>query len=123
MAILDSLDRIFDTSAEKIADVVEKETYQRNCLPVVTLQFCITWAKKMRERFPKSAGFLIAVKSNPTPKNENDRFVVTLAMLDVYNQPISYGTDKGVSTLVYGKTIDQGLLNLLNGNESVLCKF
>lgn len=46
MAILDSLDRIFDTSAEKIADVIEKETYQRNCLPVVTLQSCITWAKK-----------------------------------------------------------------------------
>lgn len=123
MGLFDELNRWVDNLAEKGADLVEQETYQKNCLPVVKQESCVAWAKKMRDKFPQSAGFIIAVENNPAPKNENDLIKVTVAMLDINRQPVIYEQDKGVSTLMYGKTIDENLLNLLNGKDSVMCKF
>ena len=123
MGILDELDRLLDRAAERGADFVEQESYDRKCLPVIRLQSCISWAKKKREEFPQSAAFLISVKKNTAQKNENDRLAVTLAMLDAQNQPVRFDEIKGVSTVVYTKTVDERLLTLLNGTDSAILKF
>ena len=123
MGLFDELDRALDHITEKSADLIEKETYEKRCYPLVTLQKCISWAKKMKERFPHSAAFLISVKENRSHKNENDLLVITLAMLDKQNHPVMFDASKGVSTVIYGKTIDSDLMNLLNGTESAILKF
>lgn len=123
MGLLGELDRFTDNLAEKVAECWEQETYQKNCLPVVKFDDCVSWAKRMRELFQQSAGFIINVKNNSVPKNENDLIVVTVAMLDINQQPVAYDNDSGVSTCMHGKTIDEKLLNVLNGTNSIMLKF
>lgn len=123
MGFFEDFDRLTDNLTEKVADFLEQETYQKNCLPVVRLDDCVAWAKRMRESFQQSAGFIINVKNNPAPKNENDLIIVTVAMLDTNRQPVIYDNNNGVSTLMHGKTIDEKLMNMLNGTDSIMLKF
>ena len=123
MGFFEDFDRFTDNLTEKVADCLEQETYQKNCLPVVRLDDCVAWAKRMRELFQQSAGFIINVKNNPVPKNENDLIIVTVAMLDANRQPVIYDNNNGVSTLMHGRTIDEKLLNMLNGTDSIMLKF
>lgn len=123
MGFFEDFDRLTDNLTEKVADYLEQETYQKNFLPVVRLDDCVAWAKRMRESFQQSAGFIINVKNNPAPKNENDLIIVTVAMLDTNRQPVIYDNNNGVSTLMHGKTIDEKLLNMLNGTDSIMLNF
>ncbi len=123
MGFFEDFDRFTDNLTEKVADYLEQETYQKNCLPVVRLDDCVAWAKRMRELFQQSAGFIINVKNNPAPKNENDLIIVTVAMLDTNRQPVIYDNNNSASTLMHGKTIDEKLMNMLNGTDSIMLKF
>lgn len=123
MGFFEDFDRFTDNLTEKVADYLEQETYQKNCLPVVRLDDCVAWAKRMRESFQQSAGFIINVKNNPAPKNENDLIIVTVAMLDTNRQPVICDNNNSASTLMHGKTIDEKLMNMLNGTDSIMLKF
>ena len=104
MGLFDVFDQAFESIAEQSANYIEQETYSKKCVPLIKLQSCLEWAKKWQQKFPQSKGFLISVKKNPLPKNENDILIITLAMLDEQNQPVHYDSDKSVSTLKYGRT-------------------
>ena len=60
------LDDIVDA---KVKDI-EQKNFEKNCLPVVTFDRCVQWAKTMEKEYPQAGGFVIAVKDNPDPRNE-----------------------------------------------------
>ncbi len=114
---------IFDELGAVVNQLTEQDTFPQKYLSVITLKSCLNWVKEMRTKFPQSMGFLISIKDNPSPRNENDVLILTLAMVDGQNQPVHYDASNGVSTLVHGKTVDADMLNLLDGNDSMICKF
>ncbi|MBD5142039.1 MAG: hypothetical protein HDT22_00255 [Ruminococcus sp.] len=117
------LESSFDSYAEKRADEIEIQNFARNCLPVVSFDRCYKWAVEMKKDYPQSAGFIIAVKENPDPRNENDRICVIVGMLDAQNKSISMDGVKSISTIFHGKTIDSKMIDCLNGREKLIVKF
>ena len=113
------LDDIVDA---KVKDI-EQKNFEKNCLPVVTFDRCVQWAKTMEKEYPQAGGFVIAVKDNPDPRNENDKLCVIVALIDENNKPISMDGAKGISTIFHGGTIDSKMIDSLNGNQSARYKF
>lgn len=112
-----------DSYAEKRADEIEANNFKKNCLPIVTFDYCQKWAFDMKKDYPQSAGFIIAVKENPDPRNENDKICVIVGMIDAQNKSISIDGVKSISTIFHGKTVDRKMLDYLNGKESMIVKF
>lgn len=111
-----------DAYAEKRADEIEAENFEKSCLPVVTFDYCVQWAMEMKKEYPQSVRFLISVKENPDPRNENDNLCVIVAMLDENNKAITIDGEKGISTIFHGKTIDKKLIDSLNGKQLIIGK-
>lgn len=112
-----------DQMAENMADSIEERSFAQRCLPVITFDYCLTWAMNMKKEYPQCAGFVAAVKQNPDPRNENDLLCVIIGMMDAQNKAISLDGKKGISTIIHGKTVDKKMLDYLNGNESAIYKF
>ncbi len=120
-------------TASKVCDNMVEEEYAKMCMPELTLKFCTDWLKTNRGAYPQAAYFFIYLEDNATPRNENDRFSVALALLDGAKKPIYMNQGKAklfptaknsdiVCQVIPAGNIDTRLINALNGNESVLIK-
>ena len=123
MDVGEAFDKAVDSYAEKRADEIEAKNFEKNCLPVITFDYCCKWAGDMKKDYPQSAGFIIAVKENPDPRNENDKICVIVGMIDAQNKSISIDGVKSISTIFHGKTVDSKMIGYLNGKESMIFKF
>lgn len=83
----------------------------------------VNWAKEKRKEYPEAVAFLIAVKDNPNCRNDKDKLLITQGLLDINNKPISLYGREPVGRILYTKTIDEKLINALNGEENVIVKF
>lgn len=121
MGIWDILNKdmgeFFDDYADKKADEIIERDFKKSCLPVITFDRCLQWAGDMQKKYPQSVGFLIAVKDNPDPRNENDKVCVTVGMVDDKNKVITLDGVNAISTIFHGKTVDEKMLDNLNGKQ------
>lgn len=126
--------------ADDIFQEMADEEYKKMCRPLITMDECISWLKIQREIYPQAAYFFIYVEQNPSPRNENDLFSVTIALADARKKPIPVTAIKQSKRLVHSiissknqeqdivcivipaKTLDTKLLKELNGTPSVLIK-
>lgn len=127
MGILNILNSDFGDLGDRILDEyiddIEKKNFDKNCLPVISFDRCHKWALDMKKQYPQSAGFVIAVKDNPDPRNENDRICVIIGMIDANSKVITIDGQHGISTIIHGKTIDEKFLDTLNGKLSLKFMF
>lgn len=102
-----------------LADALAEHQYQRGFLQVVTLKDCIRYYKEEagKIRSVAVAGFVLSVKKNPDPRNENDNFIVVQGLVDGQNKPIT-SNGESVSRIMHTRTIDDALIKVLNGKES-----
>ncbi len=112
-----------DVFAENCAKSIEEKNFEKNCLAVVTFDRCKKWALDMKKEYPQSAGFVVAVKDNPDPQNENDKICVIIGMIDEKNKVVTMDGKMGISTIFHGGTIDSKMLDELNGNSSKIYRF
>lgn len=105
------------------------EEYRRMCRSSLSMDECVSWLKLQRPYYPTVGYFFIYVESNPAPRNENDLYSVTLALVDQFKKPLYASmnpmTPKSqdlVCMVFPTRTIDQKLITALNGNPSVLIK-
>lgn len=116
------------------------EEYSKMCRPLISMDECLSWLNIQREIYPQAAYFFIFVEQNPSPRNENDLFSVTIALVDARKKPIPVTAIKQPRRLVHSiissknqeqdivcivipaKTLDTKLLKALNGDPSVLIK-
>lgn len=122
-------------NAAEVFQKIEDEEYAKICRPLLTMDDCLSWLKIQREIYPQAAHFFICTEQNPTPRNENDLFSVTIAVVDAQKKTIpvtaykktglfgspSQGQDI-VCMVIPTKTLDTKLLKALNGSPSVLIK-
>ena len=66
--------------------------------------------------------FVISVKKNYDPQNENDKLIIIQGFLDKNNRPISLDGKEAESRIVHTRTIDKKLLDILNGAETKMVK-
>lgn len=124
MGLMDNyFDKAVDALAEGVAKRIETESFDKNCLPVITFDACTKWASDMKKEYPQADGFLVSVKENPDPRNENDKICVVIAICDAQHKAISPDGEKAISTVMHGKTIDEKFLDTLNGRQAMVCKF
>lgn len=108
------LDDFVDAAAELL--------YRKGYKEIVTLDECVDFCRQAKEQFPSVAGFVLAVKKNYDPRNENDNLIVILGLIDENNKPISSDGKESQSKVMHTKTIDKKIVDFLNGNDTVIFK-
>lgn len=122
-------------NAAEVFQKIQDEEYAKICRPLLTMDDCLSWLKIQREIYPQAAHFFIFAVQNPTPRNENDLFSVTIAIVDAQKKTIPVTANKKtglfspspkgqdiVCMVIPTKTLDTKLLKALNGGPSVLIK-
>lgn len=104
-----------------LTDALAEQQYQRGFLPIVTLKDCIRYYKEEAGKLQgvSAAGFVLSVRKNLDPRNENDNFVVVQGLVDGQNKPITIAGESA-SRIMHTKTIDDALIKALNGKESCI---
>lgn len=112
-----------DLAAElsDLTDALAEQQYQRGFLQVVTLKDCIRyyWEEARKLNTMSAVGFILSVKKNLDPRNDNDNYVVVQGLVDAKNKPIMVNGES-VSRIMHSKTIDDALLKALKGKESAI---
>lgn len=111
------------TKLDDIADAIAEREFQREFLQVVTWDDCVRYYREEAKKLQglEVAGFILVVKKNLNPRNENDKYVVVLGLVDKQNRPIKVNNET-ISKIVHTKTIDDALIMALNGRESVIVR-
>lgn len=103
-----------------LADAIAEMKYQESYLPILTLKECIQYFKDESQKIASTAvaeGFVLSIKKNYDPRNENDRFIVIQALLNANQKPIVVNGET-VSRTLHTKTIDEALIRAMDGNET-----
>lgn len=112
-----------DLAAElsDLTDALAEQQYQRGFLQIVTLKDCIRYYREEARKLNtvSAMGFILSVKKNLDPRNENDNYIVVQGLVDTKNKPITVNGES-VSRIMHSKTIDDALIKALNGKESVI---
>ena len=106
-----------------LTDALAEQRYQRGFLQVVTLKDCIRYYKEEAGKLQGAsvAGFVLSVKKNLDPRNENDNYIVVQGLVDAQNKPITVNGES-ISRIMHTRTIDDALIKALNGKESSIFK-
>lgn len=110
----------FKMGLNDLVDMVAEKEYQNAFLPVVYLKDCVQYFKEESRRLSGlclPAGFVISVKKNYDPRNENDLFIVVQGLVDASRKPIVCNGES-VSRVMHTRTIDSALIQALGGKET-----
>lgn len=115
-ALSDLAAELFD-----LTDALAEQQYQRGFLQIVTLRDCIRYYREEARTLNTvpAVGFILSVKKNLDPRNENDNYIVVQGLVDAKNKPITVNGES-VSRIMHSKTIDDALIKALNGKESAI---
>lgn len=104
-------------------DALAEQQYQRGFLQDVTLRDCIRYYKEEAGKLQGVlvAGFILSVRKNLDPRNENDNYIVVQGLVDAQNKPITV-KGESVSRIMHTRTIDDALIRAMNGKESGIFK-
>ena len=103
---------------EAVAEAIHQQGYKE----IVCFDDCVNFYRECKLENPDIRGFVISVKKNYDPRNENDKFVVIQGMIDENNHPITLGNQEGQSRIIHTKTVDKKMVDFLNGEETKVVK-
>ena len=108
-----------ETDLSDLTDALAEQQYQRGFLQIVTLKDCIRYYREEAGRLQgvSAAGFILSVKKNLDPRNENDNYIVVQGLVDAKNKPVTVNGES-VSRIMHTRTIDDAMIKALNGKES-----
>ncbi|MBO4897681.1 MAG: hypothetical protein J5590_05230 [Clostridia bacterium] len=104
------LDDVIDAIAEAIKQKEYKEVY--------TYDECISFYKTCESAHPLVSGFVLSVKKNYEPKNDNDKLIIIQGMIDSQKKPVKDNNGESLSKIEHAGTIDKELLTWLDGKET-----
>lgn len=111
----------FDLNLSGIVDALAERRYQLGFLEVVTLHDCIRYCREQAGKFQgvNIAGFVLSVRKNLDPRNENDNYIVVQGLLNEQNKSITVNGES-LSRVMHARTIDDDLIKALNGKETMI---
>lgn len=110
-------------SLEDIAEGIAEALHRKGYKEIVTFDELAQYAIDAKKVNSEIIAFVISVKKNYDPQNENDKFVIVQGLLGENNKPISLDGKESESRIIHTKTIDKKLLDVLNGAEAKIIKF
>lgn len=110
-----------DKLTDMIATVIDKEE-SKQYMKELKLEQCVSWIKEMKAEYPSAASCIIMTKEAINPKTKEEGVSVTLIMMDKDKKPVALDKERAVSTIFLAETIDNGLINILNGEKSAVIK-
>lgn len=87
---------------------------------ILTFKECVDWAKSKKAQYSKVENMMISVKKNQNSKSDKDKLIVTLAVADDRDEPISKNGKSGISEVYIVQRLDKGLIQALDGEETVI---
>lgn len=110
-----------DLAAElcELTDALAEQEYQLGFSQILTLKDCIRYYREEADKLQgaSAVGFILSVRKNLDPRNENDNYVVVQGLVDAKNKPVMMNGES-VSRIVHTRTIDDALIKALNGKDS-----
>lgn len=103
-----------DDFADAVADVMHRKGFKE----MVTFKEIADYAIEEKKKNPKISAFVISVKRNYDPKNENDKYIIIQGFLDENRKPITLDGRESESRIIHTKTIDKKFVDVLNGLET-----
>ena len=113
------MERIGDGLAEGIAQAMfrsGKQKFEKE----LSLKQCLAWIKEVRGDYPSAVYCMFSVKEMPIPDTKETGLSVTLILMDNDMNPVKLDEKRAVSTIFQAETIDESLINLLNGEKNSL---
>ena len=107
-----------DDLTDAIAEVIHRKGYKE----VVSFDEIVQYALERKENNPKVAAFVVSVKKNYDPQNENDKLVIVQGLLDINDRPISQEGKESESRIIHTRTIDKKFIDVLNGAETKIVR-
>lgn len=113
------MERIGNGLAEGIAQAIfrsEKQKFEKE----LSLKQCLAWIKEVKGDYPSAVYCMFSVKEIPIPDTKETGLSVTLILMDNEMNPVKLDEKRAVSTIFQAETIDESLINLLNGEKNAL---
>lgn len=104
---------LFDNIAQLCRGTVVKEK--------VCLEDCLEFYQECKKENSAVAGFVLCVKKNEDPQSEDDNLIIMQGMIDAENRPIAI-RGQSMSQQLHAKTVDQKIINLLDGEDIKIIK-
>lgn len=109
-------------SIDDFTDAIAEVLYRKGYKELVTFDEIAQYALDMKKEDPKVTSFVVSVKKNYDPKNDNDKLIIVQGLLDANNKPISFDGKESESRIIHTKTIDKKFIDVLNGKETKIIK-
>lgn len=109
-------------SIDVFTDAVAEALYRKGYREVVTFDEIAQYALDAKKAKTEAAAFVVSVKKNYDPRNENDKLIIVQGLLDANNKPISLDGKESESRIIHTRTIDKKFLDVLNGAETKIIK-
>ena len=107
-----------DIKVDDVLDAIAEVIIQKDYKEVYTFDECINFYKTCKRAYPSVSGFVLSVKKNYEPKNNNDNLIIIQAMIDSQEKPVKDNLGEGLSKIEHARTIDKKLLTWLEGKET-----
>ena len=107
-----------DDFADAVAEVLHRKSYKE----IVTFKEIVAYAIEEKRKNPTIVSFVISVKKNYEPQNENDKFIIIQGFLDSKNKPISIDGKDSESRILHTRTSDKKFVEVLDGAGTKIIK-
>ncbi len=101
-----------------MAEVLHRKGFRE----IVTFDEVVQYALEEKKKNAVIGAFVVSVKRNYEPRNENDKFLVIQGLLDGNNRPITSDGKEAESRIIHTGTIDKKFVVVLNGAETKMVK-
>ena len=118
---MDNESSVFDfieDFTDAMADVLHKKSFKE----IVTYDEVVRYVLESKKQNTNIVSYIVSVKKNYDPQNENDKFIIIIGLLDGMNKPISLNGKDAESLIMHTKTIDRKFIDILNGTETKIIK-
>ena len=107
-----------DDFTDAVAEVMHRKSYKE----MVTFKEVADYAIDEKKKNSSISAFVISVKKNYDPQNENDKYIIVQGFLDKNKKPISFDGRESESRIIHTRTIDKKFIDVLNGAETRIIK-
>lgn len=115
-------ERNFYISIDDFTDAMAEVLHRKEYKELVTFDEIVQYALEGKKNNSKVGAFVVSVKKNYDPQNENDKLIIIQGLLDENNKPISLGGEESESRIIHTRTIDKKFLDVLNGAETKMVR-
>ena len=117
--LADKVDKLTDSLLEEEQE--DKRTKRPKRERMLTLDACIQKAYADKKRYPQIAAFIVKLK--PPTKGGADGLEIMLGYMDKNRKAITLDGKTALAYTYEVTTIDEKLVDLLDGNDSAICEF